>query len=347
MILGVNLNHDYAYCVIDKNKIYLREAERISRIRHHWNESSYTLSILDDFTLGELKKIKAIYLNSPRMKDIEDKKGDLSSNKRNYTYIGDFIQQENKKGIAYGKILVAGIKINAAWVSHYHSHAASSFWASPYEKSDILCLDGGGDFGFGAWMSGNKYNISLKKRLLNIQFGLSYHFFSHKVFNTNDGFFESKVMAIASYGNRELSNNKYLKYDSSLDKESLKNTKISVHDIAKFQFQFEEGILDLIKKNENKENYLCCSGGCFLNVGLNQKIAESGMYKGVFIPPYTSDMGTSLGCALYACLDLEGKLPNKNSINTAFLGDSIDVSIADLHKIIIEAGDEPYNKVNI
>lgn len=340
MILGINLNHDYAYCVIDENGVYVREAERISRIRHHWNLTSYTLSILDDFTINELKKIKAIYLNSPRIEDTIKSKGDLSSSKRKYTYIGNFIEQENSKGIAYGKILVEGIEIFAAWVSHYHAHAASSFWVSPYENADILCLDGGGDFGYGAWLNGNQNSISLSERYLNIQFGLSYHFFSHKVYKTNDGFFESKVMAIASYGNKELSKTSYLNPDSTLNGNEInKNTSISLHDIAEFQFQFEKGILELIKQKNTKRDYFCCAGGCFLNVGLNQKIAESGIYKSVFVPPYTADMGTAVGCALFAHIELLGNLPNKNLLQSAFLGDNISVSLFELKNLIEKNGD--------
>ena len=88
---------------------------------------------------------------------------------------------------------------------------------------------------------------------------------------------------------------------------------------------------------------MCCAGGCFLNVSLNRLIAESNIYKGVFIPPYTADMGTAIGCAIYACIDLKIKLPSKKILETAFLGDNISVSAIELQEIIMNSGDEVIN----
>lgn len=337
MIIGINLNHDYAYCSIEKGTIYVREIERISRIRHHWNETSFTLSLLDDFSVEKLQEIEAIFINSPRVFDIRDKNGNLSSPKRKYTYVGDYPNVGDKKGISYGKIITENIEIKAAWVSHYHAHSASAYFTSPYENADIICLDGGGDFGYRGWFNAKKYSIALSNRYLDNELGLSYHFFSHKVYNKNNGFFESKVMALASYGKKEFSETQYLKDDTTLDLDS-NNTKISIHDIAKFQHQFEKGVLDLVKEGNKTSENLCCVGGCFLNVGLNRILAESQIYKNIFIPPYPSDMGTAIGCALYACIDLKKQFPN--NLNSAFLGDEISVSLSDLKKLIADYGDE-------
>lgn len=342
MVIGVNFNHDYAICIIDGDNIYLKEAERSSRIRHHWNETSYTLSILDDLSIEQLKQVKAIYLNplSPKIKKNISLKKDLSSKNREYKYIGDYLNIDTPNGISYGKIQVEDILIPAAWVSHYHAHAASSFWASPFEKADIFCLDGGGDYGDGAWLIGEGNTIKLTNQYLNAQFGASYHHFAHRVYKTNKGFYESKVMAIASYGNRELCSNSHLNKYGYLNNIS-DNSIITVHDIADFQYQFEQGVLSMLKNAQRQNKYLCCAGGSFLNVSLNRVIAESGLYEGVYVPPYTSDMGTALGCALFALLNTENRLPAKKDIDTAFLGLDLEINLDNLCQIIRDYGDVP------
>lgn len=340
MILGINFNHDYAYCLIDKDRVYLREEERKSRLRYHFNETSYTLSILDDFSVEELRQIEAIYMASPRIFFVERKGGDLSSAKREYTYVGEYLRKYGyKQYITYGKILVEGIEIPAAWVLHHYSHAASTFWTSPYEKADVMILDGGGDCGYGAWFTGEYDDIQLHEQYINVMLGLSYTNFSQKVYNVNSGMYESKVMAIASYGNKDLSERQYLKNGNSLS--AFPYQKISIHDIARFQYDFEQAALKLAKRGKTENDYLCCAGGCFLNVGLNRAMAESGLYKGIFVPPYTGDMGTSLGCALVACKDLGKAVPPREKLKSPFLGDEMNIGLEDIEKLIYQAGDEP------
>ncbi len=343
MIIGINLNHDYAYCKIDGNEIFLNEIERISRIRHHDNNEVYTLALLDNFSSNDLKKIEAIYLNSPKMREIIKRKGDMSSNKRSYRYLGDYVSKNNTTGRSFGKLLVEDIEIPAAWVSHYHAHAASTFWASPFKYADIICIDGGGDYGEGASFTGNKTNISLAKRFEKLQIGSSYHYFSHQVYEVKKGFYESKVMAMASFGEKELSHNSYLNRNGGLN--DIEPQKIiSVHDIAEFQYQFELGVMDTIRQNASGNEFLCCAGGCFLNVNLNTAIADSNIYKEIYIPPYTGDMGTALGCALFAHLDTKKSLPSKYKLNTAFLGTELKVDIGELISIVKQEGDVPLDK---
>ena len=326
MVIGINLNHDYAFCTVHKNEIFLNEIERTSRIRHHATKDVHNLTLLDNFSIKELVQVKAIYLNSPMMRKIMLQGGDLSSTKRSYKYIGKYVAKNNSLGLAYGKLLIEDIEIPAAWVSHYHAHAASSFWASPFEKADIFCLDGGGDYGEGASFHGNKSDIVLENRFSDAQFGSSYHYFSHRVYGVTQGFYESKVMAIASFGNKIFSHNNFMNRNGGLNDIDT-NKIISVDDIAEFQYQFENGVLNLIANNKSNNKNLCCAGGCFLNVNLNTVVANSKMYNEIYIPPYTGDMGTAIGCALYAHKDVYNKLLPKSILNTGFLGYDIDIEI--------------------
>lgn len=339
MILGINLSHDYAYCLIDGDRIYLREIERVSRLRYHWNDSSLTLSLLDDFSVEELKQITAIYLNSPEIWDVRRNSGDLSSVNREYYYVGDYLTRDLNAPVSYGKIHVEGMEIPAAWVAHAYAHAASTFWTSPYENADIIVLDGGSDTGYGGWMTGSRQHIEMQDIYRNVKVGNRYHRFSQIVYQANSGFYESKVMAIASYGNKDLSKRQYLKKNGMLN--TFPDKKVCIHDIAKFQYDFEQAVMNLIKRGKTDNEYLCCAGGCFFNVGLNRVIADSGLYKGVFVPSFAGDMGTALGSALYGCLDMGTPMPSPQKLRNPFLGDPIKIELNELEKLIENEGDEP------
>jgi predicted NodU family carbamoyl transferase len=336
MIIGVNLNHDYAYCEATPQRIYVKEAERFSRIRHHWNTTSYTLSILDELTPEQLVQTEAVYLNTPRIHKAPKRRGGLSSYRREYIYRGDYVEPETQSGIAYGTLTVGNIKISAAWVSHYHAHALSSLWASGFEEADVFCLDGGGDFGYyGAAFIGTQCEVHLRERLM-ARHGRSYHDFSQCVYGAKEGFYESKVMAMASYGTKDWSQHQILGPSGELGEIP---SPISVHDIARFQADFEESILEILRKMAPTSDSLCCAGGCFLNVGLNRRIAEAGLYKRIYVPPFTGDVGTAIGCALYGHLAIHGRLPARALVESPFLGDNISISVADLTDVITNAGD--------
>ena len=245
--------------------------------------------------------------------------------------------------IAHGELLVEGLSIPCAWVSHYHAHAASAFWASSFADADIMCLDGGGDFGEGGWFCGNDNHIELIQSYLDVEVGSSYHHFSHRVYNTTSGFYESKVMAIASYGKREYCRNSHLSGSGHLNSIS-PDIPPTVHDIADFQYQFEQFVLGLLQQADRKSENLCCAGGCFLNVTLNRVIANSGMYKSIYVPPYAGDMGTAIGCALYAVQSTRHQLPNSALLDTAFWGDDISTDLHQLRAVISVAGDIPIDQ---
>lgn len=308
----------------------------MSRIRYHWNETSYTLSLLDDFTRDDFHSVEAVYLNSPRVHLAPKRRGGLSSYNREYIYRGDYVEPDSLGGVAYGTLSVDGLEIPSAWVSHYHAHALSALWASDFEDADVVCLDGGGDFGFyGALFRGSYSELQLSERL-TARHGRSYHDFSQHVYGVNEGFFESKVMAIASYGTSSRSELQF--FDPTGGLTDLPPS-VSVHDIARLQEQFEEAVLELISAIEPKSDALCCAGGCFLNVGLNRRIADSGLYKRVFVPPFAGDAGTAIGCALYGYRATHGVLPDRKLAQSPFLGDDLRISRNALEDLVTDFED--------
>jgi predicted NodU family carbamoyl transferase len=340
VLIGVNLSHDYAHCVLDGGHLMLVEEERHSRQRYHWDDSSYTLACLDRYERAELSKVEAVFLNSPHVADVARRDGDLSSARRTYLYKGAYPGPEPEAAIAPGELLVEGLRIPAAWVSHYHAHAMSAYWASPFVDADVLCLDGGGDYGEGAVFKADEGEIVLVGRLIDVQLGSSYHHFSLRVFNAQNGFYESKVMAIAGYGRAELSDSGFLSRRGTLNAID-PAVRPSVHDVAEFQLRFEEGVLGLLDGIDRRAKALCLAGGCFYNVTLNTRIADSGLYRSVFVPPHAGDMGTAIGAALLAARAAGSPLPSREHAASPFLGHDLTVTRDELRELVVGLGDVP------
>lgn len=97
----------------------------------------------------------------------------------------------DKLGISNEKIL---------FVPHHLSHAASSYYCSPFEKAAILTLDGVGEWATGTYGVGKGKKIELLKEMrFPHSLGLLYSVFTAYLgFEVNDG--EYKVMGMAPYG---------------------------------------------------------------------------------------------------------------------------------------------------
>ena len=200
----------------------------------------------------------------------------------------------------------------------------------------MLCLDGRGDFGFGASFIASGLELELVERYEDWRFGLSYHHFAEKFFNL-EGFHEGKLMAAAIYGDPERASGPVFGGTGDLVSG---DGKPSVHDAARCQHDFIRAALDLLEDPRLAEDNLACAGGCFLNVGLNWHMAQSDRYQRIYIPPYVGDMGTALGAALVASAHIEGKIPPRSSFADAYLGHSLHADLATVQRLAEAAGDE-------
>lgn len=85
--------------------------------------------------------------------------------------------------------------------AHHLSHAASAFFASPYQNAAILTIDGVGEWGTASIGIGEGKNIKILKEMqFPHSLGLLYSAFTYYLgFEVNSG--EYKVMGLAPYGN--------------------------------------------------------------------------------------------------------------------------------------------------
>jgi len=227
------------------------------------------------------------------------------------------------------------------FTDHHQSHAASAFFASPFEEAAVLTLDGVGE-----WMTtssgigkGNKLDIT---REINFphSIGLLYSAFTYYTgFKVNSG--EYKVMGLAPYGEPKYLDKIFdhlvdLKADGSyrLDLRyfnyctGLTMTTERFHDLfggaprkpeewinqrhmdlaASIQKATEEIVLRLSRSmaKETGSANLCLAGGVALNCVANGKILRDSSFKSIWIQPAAGDAGGALGAALAAHYQFNG-----------------------------------------
>jgi carbamoyltransferase len=227
-----------------------------------------------------------------------------------------------------------GFKGQIIFPEHHLSHAAYTFFTSPFEESAILTIDGVGEwsttsFGFA---KGNELTLTNDIRWPH-SLGLFYSAFTYFLgFKVNEG--EYKLMGLSSFGKPEfyntiLDNLIDLKDDGSFHlnmdyfafthdkvmtskkfsdlfgivprKEDSKIEQIHFDIGASAQKVLEEILLKMIKHIHEQTcmKNLCLGGGVALNGVANKKIIDEGPFEKVHFPPSPGDAGSAVGCAQY------------------------------------------------
>ncbi len=217
---------------------------------------------------------------------------------------------------------------------HHMSHAAHTFYTSPFEEAAILTIDGVGEWSTTSFGVARDNEVKLTKDIRwPHSLGLFYSAFTYFLgFQVNEG--EYKLMGLASYGKPkyyDLILDKLIdvKEDGSIhlnmryfaftyDKVMTNNSFAKLFGISrrekdeKFeQIHFDIGasvqkvLEDILLKMVNHvyENFplknLCLGGGVALNGVANQRILKEGPFDHVHIPPSPGDAGSAVGCAQY------------------------------------------------
>lgn len=205
-ILGLSFYyHDAAAAlIIDGKPIAMSEEERFSRKKHDSNFPKLAI----DFVLQEAgisaKDIDyVVFYEKPFLKLERIIKTDMSVFPMAPRVFVESIKNLFLKKIWIRNIIVKNLGISPEKIlfsEHHLSHAASTFFASPYDKAAILTVDGVGEWavttiGIG---EGNKIKI-LKEIRFPHSLGLFYSTFTAFLgFEVNEG--EYKVMGMAPYG---------------------------------------------------------------------------------------------------------------------------------------------------
>lgn len=209
IILGINAYHaDSSACIFTNGKlIAAAEEERFKRIKH-WagfpiesilfclNEAKITLDQVDYICIGRDPYAKISYKLLFLIKNIFSIKSLLFSRFKNTKSLLNFKDQLLKISNLNLKTLDSKIR----YIEHHRSHLASAFFASPFNESAILSIDGSGDFTTTmlAIGKGNKIKV-LNSINFPVSIGLLYTSFTQYLgfYNYGD---EYKIMGLAPYG---------------------------------------------------------------------------------------------------------------------------------------------------
>jgi carbamoyltransferase len=340
-ILGISCYyHDAAAVLLCDGKIIAAgEEERFSRKKH---DSSFPKKAIDfclaeaGITASELDYV--VFYEKPFRKFHRILISAFSTYPYSWTMFREamrvwltqklWIKQEIASyfNIAQDKILFS---------EHHLSHAASSFYPSPFEKAAIMTIDGVGEWTTASYGIGEKNKIKIIRELHYPQsLGLLYSAFTAFLgFEVNEG--EWKVMGLAPYGKPKYvdkvwnvvklhddgsfsldfsyftfqysDNRTYSDKFTDLFGEPIPPNKSylvtqKAADIAaSIQVVTEEILLDMARnlRKMTKMDNLCLSGGVALNCVANYRLlAESG-FKNIYVQPAAGDSGGALGAALY------------------------------------------------
>ena len=217
---------------------------------------------------------------------------------------------------------------------HHMSHAAHTFFTSPFDEAAILTVDGVGEWSTTTFGTGKDTDIKL---INDIRWphsvGLFYSAFTYFLgFKVNEG--EYKLMGLSSYGKPKYYdkimselidvkndgsihlNMKYFAftYDKYMTNQNFSDVfgilprkhdeKVEqIHyDIgASAQLVLEDILLKMVNHvyNKTKMKNLCLGGGVALNGVTNYRILKEGPFENLHIPPSPGDAGSAIGCAQY------------------------------------------------
>ena len=358
-ILGISCGyHDSAASLIKDGKVLgAVEEERFTGIKH---DSSFPVNTIkwlyEEFKISGEDIVSVAFYDNPKNKldriEKSVKRGPISQ----YFNRGKILKRNKEKYSRFESQIynITNHNVSLYYSDHHLSHAAYSFYTSPYDKASILSVDGVGEWETTTLWYGEGTKIS---KLQQIQFphslGMLYSAFTAFLgFKPNEG--EYKVMGLAPYGDPKKFLNKFRKLYTLTDDGGFElNMEYFTYDwsdthmfneklgqllgipnrlpednlnqphkdlAATLQHEYEFLFFRLVDRlfALRSSNNLCLSGGCAYNGTANGKILKQSNFKNVWIPPAPSDAGSAIGAALHVYFENGG---NKRVDNTSpYLG---------------------------
>ena len=297
-ILGINaLNHDACVTLLDGTDIlFAGHSERYSGIK---NDPLLNQEIISDVKrYGKWDKV--VWFERPWVK------------KSRQLYAGQYSEVFSRKNLPSNYVKQFGINKIDYYVDHHKSHAAASYYSSPYDEACIITIDAIGEWEtltiWYAWGSHfeKRYSMSYPNSI-----GLWYSAITQRL-DLKPQEDEYILMGMAAWGhpNKELQDELRellsinlhrgcLGWDSKVYPDD--GTEQWKFDIAhNTQVVCEEEIGKIFKKASElvpeTDNY-CYGGGVALNCVANSIMVQE--YPNLWILPNPGDGGSSLGSAAY------------------------------------------------
>ena len=346
-ILGIAaFYHDSSACLIEDGKIIAAcQEERLSRVKHDSNFPARSIGFCLQQARCRPSDIDAIvfyekpFLKFERLLETYlafAPKGFLSFARAMPLWLKEKLFQKNLLKEELVKLGFSPEQCRQVLFSSHHlSHAASAFYASPFEEALVLTMDGVGEWDTTTVYHGRGADL---KKLYELKFphslGLLYSAFTYYCgFKVNSG--EYKLMGLAPYGRPAyverikehlidikpdgsfnlnldyfdyctgltMTNDKFnTLFDFNLRTGESEITQAHMDLAASIQAVLEEVIIKICAHLKTKFSirYLCLAGGVALNCVANGKINRLGLFEKIWIQPAAGDAGGSLGAALAA-----------------------------------------------
>ncbi|MEO0336039.1 MAG: carbamoyltransferase N-terminal domain-containing protein, partial [Pseudomonadota bacterium] len=247
---------------------------------------------------------------------------------------------------------------------HHLSHAASAFFASPFEEAAVLCMDGVGEWSTASLWQGKGKDL---QPLVEIEFphslGLLYSAFTYFCgFKVNSG--EYKLMGLAPYGEPKyvnlikseiidikedgsfrlnldlfdymvglkMTNHRFEKLIGFSAREPETAIQQQYMDLAASIQQVTEEIVIKLAHSAKKKtgsSKLCLAGGVALNCVANGELLKEGIFDEIWVQPAAGDAGGALGAALaywHIGLERDRIATREDIMSNSYLGPSFSTS---------------------
>ena len=342
IILGLNYYfHDSTACIIKDGKLIAAiEEERLNRDKH--TRSFPMLAIERCLKIAKLKynDIDHIAVSIKPSHNLGKK---IMYSLKNLKTLKVFINHELVHGYNKQKSFwnwfgyhwdskKTGPKVH--FIEHHLSHAAGTFFVSPYKEAALLSIDGSGEWAT-TWLGYGKENTT--KCLGQSYFPHSLGSFYEAItqfcgFRTS--YDEGKTMGLAPMGDPEVfleqvekiitvnkdgqlsfdlsyfnyqnmswkrCSDKFFKIFGEPRKHGEEFKKHHMDAAAAFQRVLENKVLEIcnILYKKTKAKYLVISGGVSLNSVMNGRIVRESPFKDIYVMPAAGDNGTAIGAAYY------------------------------------------------
>lgn len=226
------------------------------------------------------------------------------------------------------------------FVDHHLAHAASAYYAAPFDRAAVLTLDGRGERATTSYGIGNGTMLEIFGHVqMPHSLGLLYEEVTDYL-----GFLRSsdeyKVMALASFGKpRHVDEFRDMIRLGDDGQYTIEPTRLEArfgparrrggplesrhYDIAhSLQVVLEDTVVQLCRwlHGRTKAENLCLAGGVALNCVMNARIRDRGPFKRIWVQPAAGDAGTALGAALSVDLQQSRRQERAYQMDHAFLG---------------------------
>ena len=208
IILGISAYHgdSAAVIIVNGNVIAAIEEERLNRVKHWAGFPIESISYCLEAAKVDISEVDYISINRDPKAAFFKKILFLLRNKVPFSFIKDRLK--NKKSIeSVGQILAEKFDANAdalqkkvKYVEHHISHLASSYYMSSFKNSDLISIDGTGDWTC-TMMATSKNNeiIPIKRIYFPNSMGVFYTAMTQFLGFPHYGD-EYKVMGLSPYG---------------------------------------------------------------------------------------------------------------------------------------------------